>query len=77
MGLFLRQDEQRSDVQNRVAAELQERLRQKSLDNPSEIDPAFLENQHTTRKAGMVIIVLVMLLVVAVVVYAVRLSQNG
>lgn len=77
MGLFLRQDEQRSDVQKRVAAELQERLRQTSLDTQADTDPAFLENQHETRKAGMVIIVLVALLVVAVIVFAVRLSQNN
>lgn len=77
MGLFLRQDDQRSDVQQRVAADMQERLRQKSLENPTETDPAFLENQHTTRNAGMVVIILVVLLVVAVVIYAVRLSQNG
>lgn len=73
MGLFLRQDDQRSDVQKRVATELQERLRQSSLDQP-EIDPAYLENQHTTRPAGVVIAVLLVLLCVALVVYAVRLS---
>lgn len=77
MGLFLRQDEQRSEVQQRVAAELQERLRQTALNNKADTDPAFLENQHTTRKAGMVIIVLVALLVIAIVGFAVRLSQNG
>ncbi len=74
MGLFLRQDEQRSDVQQRVAAELQERLRQQTLENQAEVDPAFLEGQHTTRKAGMVIMVLMILLIIAVVVFAIRLS---
>ncbi len=74
MGLFLRQDEQRSDVQERVAAELQERLRKQTLDNQTETDPAFLEGQHTTRKSGMIIMILMVLLVIAVVVFAIRLS---
>jgi cell division protein FtsX len=74
MGLFLRQDEQRSEVQQRVAAEMQERLRKSSLEKQKDVEPAFLENQHTTRKAGMIIIVLVGLLCVAVVVYAIRIS---
>ena len=74
MGLFLRQDEQRSEVQKRVATELQERMRQTSLKAQDEIEPAFLENQHTTRKAGMVIMLLVAALCVAAIVFAVRIS---
>lgn len=74
MGLFLRQDEQRSDVQKRVATELQERLRNTSLPDNSTVDPAFTENQHTTRKAGMVIMVLLLLLVIAAVAFAARIS---
>lgn len=74
MGLFLRQDEQRSEVQKRVATELQERMRQASLKQQDEIEPAFLENQHTTGKAGMVVMVLVVALCVAAIVFAVRIS---
>lgn len=73
MGLFLRQDEQRSEVQKRVAAELQERLRQSTSEQP-EVDPAFLENQHTTRPAGAIIGVLLFLLCIALVAFALRLS---
>jgi hypothetical protein len=74
MGLFLRQDEQRSEVQQRVATELQERMRQTSLKDQGEIEPAFLENQHTTRKAGMIIIVLVAVLLVVFAVFVLRIS---
>lgn len=74
MGLFLRQDEQRSEVQKRVATELQERMRQSSLKEQDKIEPAFLENQHTTRKAGVVSMLLVVALCVAVIVFAVRSS---
>jgi hypothetical protein len=74
MGLFLRQDDQRSDVQKRVASELQERLRERTPIETSDTEPAMLENQHTTRHAGMVIIVLLAVLSIAVVIYAVRIS---
>lgn len=74
MGLFLRQDEQRSDVQQRVAAELQERMRVAALKDQKENEPAFLENQHTTRKAGMIIILLVAVLCIAIAVFAIRIS---
>lgn len=74
MGLFLRQDEQRTEVQKRVATELQERLRQTSVQDPKDLESTFLENQHTTRNAGMVVIVLVVALVVATIIYAVRIS---
>lgn len=74
MGLFLRQDEQRSDVQQRVATELQERLKTRSLDEAKGTEPAMLENQHTTRNAGMIIIVLIVTLVVAVIAFAIKIS---
>lgn len=74
MGLFLRQDEQRSEVQKRVATELQERLRQTTPVETGESEPSMLENQHTTRKAGMIIMVLLALLFIAVIAFAIRIS---
>jgi hypothetical protein len=74
MGLFLRQDEQRSEVQQRVAAELQERLRQSSLGEPKETEPTMLEGNHQTRLAGMVIMLLLIALFIGVVVFAIRIS---
>lgn len=74
MGLFLRQDEQRTEVQKRVATELQERLRQTSVPEPKETEPALLENQHTTRNAGMAIMVLLVVAFVAVIAFAIRIS---
>ena len=72
MGLFLRQDESRSELQQRVAAELQEKLRNDSdlqYDKPT---PAILDNQHETRIAGKVILVLIVLLVIAIIMFALR-----
>lgn len=74
MGLFLRQDDQRSEVQKRVATELQERLRQTTPVETGESEPTMLENQHTTRKAGMIIMVLLALLFIAVIAFAIRIS---
>ena len=70
MGLFLRQDEGRSELQSRLAAELQERLKERPDLKADKPDPAFLENQHQTRPAGMVLIVLGVLLVIAIIFFA-------
>ncbi len=67
MALFLKQDNTRSELQTKLAAELQDRLKQKTDITAKEVDPAFLENQHETRPAGMVIMVLVALLMLAVI----------
>lgn len=73
MGLFLRQDEQRSEVQRRVATELQERLRAAEAEK-GEHEPAFMENQHQTRLAGVVIGLLILALCIALVIFALRIS---
>ena len=74
MGLFLRQDETRSELQNKIAAGLQEKLKERANIEAKKPEPAFLENQHETRPAGMVLIVLGVLLVVAIVFFALKLS---
>lgn len=68
MGLFIRNQDPRSDLQNKVAAELQERLRQGDAPKAEEVEPAFNENQHNTRPVGVIVIVLI---VAAVIVIAV------
>ena len=72
MGLFLRQDESRSELQQRVAAELQEKLKNDPNLTYDKPDPAILDNQHETRIAGKVILILIALLVVAIIVLALR-----
>ena len=74
MALFLRQDEQRSEVQKRVAAEMQERLREKAKISAQESEPAALDGQHQTRSAGMTITVLLLLLAGAIFLFAIRIS---
>lgn len=72
MGLFLRQDGGRSELQTKLAAELQDRLKEKTDIEHKKVDPAFLENQHETRPAGMVIMVLVGVLMIAIVILALK-----
>lgn len=72
MGLFLRQDGGRSELQTKLAAELQERLKEKVDVDHKKVDPAFLENQHETRLAGMIIMILVGIVMIAVIVLALR-----
>lgn len=67
MALFLKQDNTRSELQTKLAAELQDRLKERTDITAKEVDPAFLENQHETRPAGMVIMILVGLLMIALV----------
>lgn len=74
MALFLKQDESRSELQQRVAAELQEKLKSDPNLTYDKPDPAILDNQHETRIAGKVILVLAILLVVAVVILALRIG---
>ena len=77
MGLFLRQDEQRSQLQSKVATELQEKMRRAQLEDlPTDTPPRLLENQHQTRPAGIIIGILLIFLVVGTVWFlAVRASQ--
>ena len=70
MGLFLRQDDSRTELQTRLAAELREKLKQQPDVIHDQPDQAFLDNQHQTRPAGMILIVLIAVLVIAIVGFA-------
>lgn len=73
MGLYLKDQEQRSELQSRVANELQERLKQQQLDS-GETDPAFTEGSHHTRPAGMILIILGAIAFIIVILVALRLG---
>lgn len=66
MGLFLRQNDKRSELQSRIATELQQKLRDKPDIDQDEVEPRFLENQHETRTAGVVISLLILALIVTI-----------
>ena len=59
MGLFLKQDEQRSQLQSKIAADLQERLKIESIEtSDKKPQPAFLDNQVQTSSHAWIWIVL-------------------
>ncbi len=74
MGLFIGQNEQRSELQSKIIADLQEKVRSTSSfeGEPREVESTFLEHQHETRTAGVVIGLLVIVFVVVVVFIVVR-----
>ncbi len=69
MGLFIRQDENRSELQSKIATELREKTRVSAEQLGRDVDPRFLENQHETRPLGFVIGLLLVVIAIAVVVY--------
>lgn len=72
MGLFLRQEDSRSELQSKIAADLQERLKDRAQVDQEKPDPAILDDQHQTRSAGMVLIILGAVMVVVLVILALR-----
>lgn len=59
MGLFLKQDEQRSQLQSKIAADLQERLKVESVEtSDKKPKPAFLDDQVQTSSHAWVWILL-------------------
>jgi hypothetical protein len=65
MGLFLKQTEQRSQLQSKVAADLSERLNKRTLEtNATKPQPAFLDNQRQTNPLAWVWILIVVAAIV-------------
>lgn len=70
MGLFIGQDEQRSELQSKIIADLQEKARQNSALEHKDVEPKYLEGQHQTRVAGVIIGALLIVLVAVIIVIA-------
>jgi len=66
MALFIKREEQRSQLQDKVAASLKEKLGSSEV-KLEDTDPAILEDAHQTRPAGMIIMVLLFLVVIGAV----------
>ena len=76
MGLFLRQNEDRSKLQSRLTEELKGKLSEQHKIDPEEVDPKFLEDSHKATPASMVILVLGLILVVAFIIWFIVYSVN-
>lgn len=67
MALFVRQNEQRSALQEKLAAELKGKLKTRDIQS-EKVEPAFFEDSHQARPIGLVIGVLLLVVFAAVVV---------
>jgi len=65
MALFVNRDEQRSQLQEKLAMELQQKMKDRDI-KAKETDPAILDDAHETRPAG----ILIALLLICVIVVA-------
>lgn len=63
MALFVNRDEQRSQLQEKLAMELKQKLKDQDI-KAKETDPAILDDVHETRPAGLIIAALLVCLVV-------------
>lgn len=83
MGLFLRQAGPRSELQSKVAADLQRKLRESSegSEKPENIapknppEPAFLENQHTTNAHGVIVFILIAALAILAILFVTKIIR--
>jgi type VI protein secretion system component VasF len=68
MALFLRRDDNRSELQTRVAAQLEDRLKTKQQEEVQyeKPEPAMLEQQETMNPVKIVITIAVILFVVLI-----------
>lgn len=62
MALYVRQDQQRSEIQNKVAAELQQRLKDSKKIETPKTDPAFMDDKVQTSGKGFIIALFVIVL---------------
>lgn len=70
MALFLRQNEQRSELQNKVAAQLNERLQTKALgDKPDDVGAGILEESQEATGRSLFWVGVITMLVIALVVF--------
>lgn len=79
MALFLQQDSDRSELQKRIAAELAEKAKKKSLDTANDLpdgvkDSAYLEKTKTTTSLAWVWI-LIVIAAVAIMIWLVVVSR--
>lgn len=76
MGLFLRQNEDRSKLQSRLASELKGKLNEQQKIESKEVDPQFLEDNHKATPASMVMLILGIILVIAFIVWFIIYSTS-
>lgn len=77
MALFIRQDDQRSQLRDKITADMQERLRATASVEPNDDskDALILKNQHHTKAWG-IIVTIAIVIVVAILFFVFKPSGN-
>lgn len=73
MALFVNREQQRTQYQEKLAADLKGKLKTQQI-TADEVEPTILEDAHQTRPIGMVIAVLLLLVFVITVVVIFRIG---
>lgn len=69
MGLFLKQTEQRSELQSKIASDLQERLKARAMEpSGTKPQPAILDDQRQTSPLALVWILLIIVALIGAVI---------
>lgn len=71
MALFLRQNEQRSELQNKVAAELNDRIKTRGLDKNTDVGTGILEESQEATGRSLFWVGVVTMAVIALVVFVI------
>lgn len=69
MALFLNQNERRTQLQEKIAAELGERIKQRTSDTPKKVGAAILEDSQETSGRSLLWVGVVTVAVIGLVVF--------
>jgi len=69
MALFLKQNENRSELQNKVAAELTDRLKTRAVGPKPKVGAAILDDSHEASGRSLVIVGIITAAVIALVIF--------
>jgi hypothetical protein len=69
MALFVNQKEQRTQLQEKIAAELAERVKAKAPGGQSDVGEGILENSHESTNRSMLVVIVITIAVIALVAF--------
>lgn len=69
MALFLKQNENRSELQNKVAAELTERLTTRAVGPQPKVGAAILDDSHESSNNSLILVGVITAIVIGLVVF--------
>jgi type VI protein secretion system component VasF len=80
MGLYVRQDQNRTELQDRIAAELQEKARKRTemADRPDGVDDSqYMEGKKQTTSLALVWLVIAVIAIALIIWLVIQSAQSG